>query len=149
MDVDESDAAGGGGSGSGGQGKAARGPDAGAATAEGVELLQVSLQQQQQLNILSMVKSILLCRAAAAAEPNGCCLASTSHRVFLYFCHSCWASVFVFQAFLSLCLWEFRRMHTKYNCTLHSNVPSLRQWSLYKVVVVPISCRPNRVVQIE
>ncbi|CAN0236352.1 unnamed protein product, partial [Ectocarpus fasciculatus] len=42
MDVDESDAAGGGGSGSGsgGGGKAARGPDAGAATAEGVELLQ-------------------------------------------------------------------------------------------------------------
>ncbi|CAM9408559.1 unnamed protein product [Ectocarpus sp. 12 AP-2014] len=40
MDVDESDAAGGGGSGSGGQGKAARGPDAGAATAEGIELLQ-------------------------------------------------------------------------------------------------------------
>ncbi|CAM9317779.1 unnamed protein product, partial [Ectocarpus sp. 13 AM-2016] len=41
MDVDESDAAGGGGSGSGGQGKAAKGPDAGAATAEGVELLQL------------------------------------------------------------------------------------------------------------
>lgn len=87
MDVDESDAAGGGsGSGSGGGGKAARGPDAGAATAEGVELLQVPLQQQQQqLDCPSSSAPSLFClvrAAAAAGRKDYYCLASTSHRLF-------------------------------------------------------------------